>query len=303
MLGAEMVRLSTALTRTPLVLSFHNDLIGDGARAALFARYQRLSAHLTVRSAAALCAVSLDHYRSSRLRQMLGETEPPIIDVPNGVDTALFRPLGLAGNLRAAYRIPTDARLLLFVAALDRAHHFKGLPTLLAAMPYLPSNTWLLVVGDGDLRATYEQQAAHSATADRIVFAGSIPHEQTPVYFRCADLTVLPSTPPESFGLVLIESLACGTPVVASNIPGVRTVVDDGRDGWLALPGDPAALAVAIRRILGDESTRLAMGRHGRDKVVARYSWEQIGARLEQLYMAAIRDARAWPPTPARDLS
>lgn len=291
-LGAELVRLAAFANRTPLVISHHNDLIGDGMRAALFAAYQRLSAFITVRGAARMCAVSLDHYQSSRLCGALPDGRPPAVELPNGVAVDQFRPGPADAALRLHYGIPPGAPLLLFVAALDRAHHFKGLGRLLQVLALLPE-IWLLVVGDGDLRPAYAQQARDCGVTARVVFAGAVDHAATPPFFRSAAVTVLPSTPPESFGLVLIESLACGTPVVASNIPGVRTVVDHGGDGLLVAPDDSAGLAAAIRRIVAHEDERRRMGERGRARVAARYAWPAIGARLEGIYQQVITEAPA----------
>jgi glycosyltransferase involved in cell wall biosynthesis len=290
-LGAELVRLGALLYRAPLIASFHNDLIGDGARVRIFSLYQRLSAVITVRAAARLCAVSLDHYQSSALCRMLDGSGPLAVELPNGVDIDHFHPSVPAGQIRARLGIPLSVRLVLFVAALDRAHHFKGLGALLQAVQALPSDVWLLVVGDGNQRSDYEQQAFMLGITDRTIFAGSVAHEDTPPFFRGADVTVLPSAPPESFGLVLIESMACGTPVVASDIPGVRTVVDHGVDGLLVRLDDPIALADAIWQVLSDNVRRQAMGRCGRAKVEVRYGWEQIGARLEEIYGQVIGGA------------
>lgn len=288
-LGAEIVRLASALHRTPLLVSFHNDLIGDGVRAPIFSLYQRLSAFLTIRGASRLCVVSLDHYKSSVIRRSLVNRHRFVVELPNGVDIHDFCQSGPTVDFCERYGVPLGAKRVLFVAALDRAHHFKGLGRLLQAFRYLPPEVWLLIIGDGDQRLDYEQEAGRLGIADRTVFAGVVAHEDTPPFFRSVDVTVLPSSAPESFGLVLIESLACGTPVVASNIPGVRTVVDHGVDGLLVEPGDPAVLAGAIQEILRDDTMRQAMGRRGRAKVERRYSWEQIGDHLEAIYQPLLK--------------
>ena len=293
-IGAEMVRLAACLYRTPLILSFHNDLIGDGARAQLFSVYQRLSAWITVRGVARLCAVSLDHYQSSVLRRSLTERKPPAVELPNGVDINHFYPADSMDKIREQYDIPADSKMVLFVAALDRAHHFKGLGRLLHAFQSLPPDVRLMVVGDGDLRQTYQQQANALGLIGRTIFVGAIAHEDTPPFFRSADVTALPSSLPESFGLVLIESLACATPVIASNIPGVRTVVNHGSDGLLVEAESSTALAEAIWQILSDDATRREMGRRGRAKAEARYGWEQIGLQLEEIYQEAL-SCRRYP--------
>jgi len=258
-------------------------------RRPLFSLYQRLSARLTVSGARRLCAVSLDHYRSSLLRKSLPDRPAFAVELPNGVDADTFSQCGAAADLNALYGIPAAARVVLFIAALDRAHHFKGLDRLLQAFGHLPAEIWLLVVGDGDRRSYYEAEVRRQGLANRTVFARSVEHEATPLYFRAADATVLPSSPPESFGLVLIESMACGTPVVASNIPGVRAVVDHGVNGLLVDSADAVALASAIQQVLDDDGLRRSMARFGRAKVESRYSWEKIGDRLEDIYLAMTR--------------
>jgi glycosyltransferase involved in cell wall biosynthesis len=291
-LGAELVRTTSTLLNTPLVVSFHNDLIGVGVRKQLFQIYQILSSYLSIRSVACLCVVSLDHYYSSQLYRSLGNHNLKTIELPNGVDLSQFSPSEETHDLLAQQSIPANAKVVLFIAALDRAHHFKGLDDLLWALQKLPPDVWLLVIGDGDLRATYEQHAHKLGIADRTVFIGSIKHEETPPFFRRANVTVLPSSPPESFGLVLIESLACGTPVVATRIPGVRTVVDHGNDGLLVEPNSPIALADAIYKILCNDVMAQEMSRKGRVKVEARYGWESIGKRLENTYCQILEEQR-----------
>lgn len=282
--GAEFVGYAARRERTPLILSFHNDLIGQGGRAALFRHYQRLSARLTVRRADALAVVSRDHYESTALAASLGRRAPRVVELPNGVDVHAFSP-GDGAAVRARHGIPPAAPLGLFVAALDRAHHFKGLERLLKVWATGDSPAWLLIAGDGELRPAYEALCGALGIAGRVVFAGKVANRDLPPYYRAADVTVFPTAPPESFGLVLLESLACATPVIASNLPGVRTVVADGVDGYLVAPGDPADLARRLDHLLNlpDEARRV-MGQAGRRKVEARYSWERIGDCLETLY-------------------
>ncbi|MDQ4074975.1 MAG: glycosyltransferase family 4 protein [Chloroflexota bacterium] len=290
-LGAEMVRLVAWRSRIPLAISFHNDLVGDGGRAWLFSLYQHLSVRTTVRGAARLCVVSLDHYDSSLLRCSLTESKPRVVELPNGVDTVLFSPNG-DKLVRERYGIPARVKVLLFVAALDRAHHFKGLDRLLKALRALPEDTWLLVVGDGEMRAGYERQARQLGVVDQVCFVGAVEHEDTPTFFRSADVTVLPSSPPESFGLVLLESLACGTPVLASDIPGVRTLVSKGEDGLLVRPVDVEDLATKLEIILSFPcEQRKRMGMAGRRKVEERYTWSRIGRELEALYVELLDES------------
>ncbi|MGE3269819.1 MAG: glycosyltransferase family 4 protein, partial [Chloroflexota bacterium] len=119
-------------------------------------------------------------------------------------------------------------------------------------------------------------------------FVGGVPHEQLPPYYAAADVVVLPSFPPESFGMVLIEGMACGVPVIAHNIPGVRTVVRHGETGLLVEPGNTAAMAEAMASIVLDRPRAAEMGARGHADVLERFTWPAIGRRLEQLYADVI---------------
>jgi glycosyltransferase involved in cell wall biosynthesis len=201
-------------------------------------------------------------------------------------------------RLRNMHGIAEDALLVLFVAALDRAHHFKGLDRLLDAFAHLHgesvSAARLLVVGDGDLRSQYEARARELGLSKRAIFVGSLAHEATAAYFAAADVTVLPSSPPESFGLVLIESMACATPVIASDIPGVRTVVQDQIDGLLVEQANIDALTDALDTMLSlPQADHNTMGAKGMSKVRCRYTWSRIGMQLQNIYCDLLETNRS----------
>lgn len=287
--GAELIWASAKAQGIPYVITHHNDLIGDGLRRYLFDSYSALVTRLVFGGAHKFAVVSRDHAAACRLTPLLRRRWDDVAEVPNGVDTDRFRP-GLDGTaVRQQYGIPEGAKVILFVGALDRAHHFKGVPYLLRALERLRrTDAVLLLAGDGDLRPALAQLAGDLGVADRVCFAGGVPHDRLPLYYAAAEVTVLPSFPPESFGLVLIEAMACGRPVVAHNIPGVRSVVSDGTDGLLAQPGDVDDLAATIETILGNPALGAQMGAAGRHKVEARYDWRHIGAALERVYLEAL---------------
>jgi glycosyltransferase involved in cell wall biosynthesis len=176
-----------------------------------------------------------------------------------------------------------------FLARLDRAHYFKGLHVLIEAIAQIPEAA-LVVGGDGEWRNEYEAQA-RARLGDRVHFVGDVADEALPDYYRAADTLALPSIDrTEAFGLVLLEALACGTPVVASRLPGVRTLVDDGRTGFLVDPGDPIDLAARLTQCLRERDTlapnAVAFAR-------ARYGWEAIASQLLALYQRLLAGAGA----------
>jgi glycosyltransferase involved in cell wall biosynthesis len=230
-------------------------------------------------------ATSLDYAGASRLAPLMRARPGLVGELPNGVDVARFHP-GVDGEpLRARYGLERDARVVLFVGALDRAHYFKGVEVLLQAVARNDDpSTRLVVVGEGNLRSTYQAWTAELGLEDRVVFCGRVSDEELPAHYALCDLLVLPSvTMGEAFGVVLLEAMACGKPVIASNLPGVRSVVSDAEDGLLVRPEDVDDLAEKIEVLL-DSPRREEMGRRGRAKVEEKYAWRRIVPKLERVY-------------------
>jgi glycosyltransferase involved in cell wall biosynthesis len=193
--------------------------------------------------------------------------------------------------VRQDLRIPEDAFVVSFIGALDEAHYFKRLDLLLRAINRTNSpNVWILIVGGGELVPSFQALSVQLGISERTRFAGAVPHSKLAPYLSAGDILVLPSTEVESFGMVLIEAMACNRPVVATSLPGISEVVSDGEDGYLVPPGNIDALAQAILRLEHSTVSRRAeMGALGRQKVERQFDWERIGDRLESIY----RDVRA----------
>lgn len=289
--GSEMVWAVSRLRGIPYVLTHHNDLIGDGLRRYLFDGYSALWARRVFRGASKFAVVSKDHAAHCRLSPLFRERWDDVVEIPNGVDTNLFRPDLDGSPVRRRHGLSEAAKVILFVGALDQAHHYRRVDLLLQAMASLEGeDVKLLVAGDGDTRSHYEAIAAELGLAERAVFLGGIDHSALPRIYAAADLVVLPSQLQESFGLVLIEAMACGKPVVASNLPGVRSVVSDGRDGLLVRPGDVDELVAKLQMLLDNHTRRREMGEQGRKKVEQRYSWPQVVVQLEAICVKMVRD-------------
>jgi glycosyltransferase involved in cell wall biosynthesis len=165
--------------------------------------------------------------------------------IPPGVDTALF----------SATDAPRERRVL-YVGRVERTSRWKGLQVLvdsLTRLRELAPDVRLEIVGDGDDVVPLQKRAADLGVGDLIDWRGRVDHDDLPAYYRHAGVTVLPSlTESESFGMALAEALACGCPVVGSDVGGIPFVVRDGEDGRLVPPGDPVALADALAGVLND---------------------------------------------------
>lgn len=293
--GAELCVASIRESLTPLVVTYHNDLLSSGWKGPLFKAYSRICQPWGLEHAARIAATSLDYAQHSMLSRSLRDMSR-VSEIPNGVDPIVFSPspahlasADCAGQGRANPEAARGAQpTVLFVGAMDSAHFFKGVPILIDALSRIAGVRGMFV-GDGDRRSEFERLAADKL-GSRAVFAGAVDQAALVEAYRRASVTVLPSiTQGEAFGVVLLESLACGTPVVASNLPGVRTVVEDGVDGYLASPGDAAALADAIA-VCVDSEVSQRMGAAGRQKVLRRYTWDRVTDDLESLYRAVLAE-------------
>lgn len=199
--------------------------------------------------------------------------------IPNGVDLARF------GAPAVTPRRPDDGKItLLFVGRPDAR---KGFATLFAAFlqlkPRFPQLK-LHVVGpfSARLQRRYLRQAACRGATD-VEFAGYISQKELPGYYHRADIFCAPSTGCESFGIVLLEAMAAGLPLVASDIAGYRAVVTPGREALLTPPGQPAALVRAVEYLLNRPYLRRKMGQAGQC-TARRYSWGRVAENVLAVY-------------------
>ena len=203
--------------------------------------------------------------------------------IPCGVDTEMFRPMAqpVAKDLLELEPEP----LLLYVG---RLQPIKGLETLLDAMTRLTGPARLLIIG-GDQD---EPDNAHAerlrlrvdalGLRARVRFLGAQPQDRLRLFYAAADATVMPSYY-ESFGMVALEAMACGTPVIASRVGGLTTTVRDGVTGYLVPEGDAAALAERMEAVLGDPTTRERLGREA-VRWAAEHRWPCIAEKVCSLY-------------------
>ena len=206
--------------------------------------------------------------------------------IPNGVDINHFRP-----------DVPPVEKYCdgkLNIVFMGRLEYRKGLNYLLKAfleIKRLKPDTRLIVCGGGTrLRKRYEQWVKDVRLED-VVFTGPLNFTEQPSYYRTADIFCAPNTSHESFGLILIEAMATGRPVVASNIEGFAAVVTNGEEGLLVPPMRVRPLADALLKLLNDKQLRLKMGQKGL-VTAQKYAWEGIASRVLTYYSKTIETAR-----------
>lgn len=256
-----------------LFIAYHMDVKGTGGRASFFKTHEVLVAPSVLRSADGIIVTSKDYAaHSSLLKKIVGQV--PFHELAPSIDIEAFAPGDKNAGLMARYGIAADDIVATFVGGLDNAHYFKGVPVLLEALASLDDEPRIkaLIVGDGNLRPTYEKLARERGIEGRVIFAGSVSDAELAAHFRLGDFFVFPSIDrSEAFGIAALESLACGVPVIASVLPGVRTIVRPGETGMLVRPGDADALADAMARMAGDHRLRARLA-EGARALALRYS-------------------------------
>jgi glycosyltransferase involved in cell wall biosynthesis len=286
--GSELTllgRMNRGRRAQALLVHYKNRLVGPGIRGALFSAYEHSVAPALIRAADRVCVLSADHADSV---PYLRRSAQKLIEMPNGVDTELFTPGADDAGVRDRLGIGPDATVAAFVATLDRAHHFKRLDVAIEALAQVGDEVHLVVAGGGELLDGFRAEAAAAGIADRVHFIGPLPHPELAGVLRAADLFLLTTEPPESFGIVLIEAMATGLPVIATDYPGVRAVVDD-ETGMLVPPGDPAAVAAALAELVAaGPDRRAAIGAAGRAKAEREWRWPTLVDRMDAAYAEAI---------------
>lgn len=219
--------------------------------------------------------------------------DDPVEIVPNGADVDIF-----ASATPAA--LPPGRRLL-FVGRLEPR---KGFPVAVRAFARLAPaypDLQLVVVGDGEQRNAVDDLPADVRA--RVHMMGRVSYEALPTYHKAADIFVSPATGSESFGIVLVEAMAAGLPLVASDIAGYREVARDGREGLLVRPSDPDALAQGVQRLLDSPALAAALGEGGAVRARA-FAWDHIIDRLESVYDSlVIKERRPLPVEVVRPLT
>lgn len=268
--------LAVRASAVPVVATFHASLdrsrLMELAVPALRTIARRIRAGIAVSEAAAA---------------FLGRAIPGEVEiVPNGVDVERF-----AGPVPPAPGLPSG-KFVLWVSRLDPQ---KGFPVMVRAFRRLAltdGEISLVVVGAG--RDADAVRLLPDEIRRRVVMLGAVLHDRLPAYHAAASVFASAAIGQESFGYVLVEAMAAGVPVVATDIPGFREVVREGRDGLLVPPGDPEALAAALHRVLADPVLAERLASSGRERA-AIYAWDAVVPRIEAVYARVLGLDRSSP--------
>lgn len=235
----------------------------------------------------------------AQLEFLYGLDRQKIVTIPPGVDTSRFYPIEQE-EAKEAINIPCKNRLLLFVG---RIEPLKGLQNLLKAIALIrerrtPAETcYCLVVIGGDPNASIEAMSSEMINIKRlskelgledlVVFLGKRAQDTLPYYYSAADILIMPSYY-ESFGMVALEAMACGTPVVASQVGGLPFLVQDGKTGFVVPGGDPEALVEPLMKLMNNDELRETMGKQAAEYAL-QYDWKLISERMIDVYQTLLK--------------
>ncbi|MFB6774533.1 glycosyltransferase [Streptomyces sp. NPDC056337] len=263
----------------PLVQTFHTLGTGTGGPS------ERVGAErLLGRAARRVLAVSTDE---ADALGALGVPARRVSVVPCGVDAEHFHPAADTGRTperRQRHRLLACGRLV----------PGKGYDHAVRALAEVPDAELLVAGGPpaGAVAADPEARrltalARRAGVADRVRLLGAVPPDDMPALLRSADLALCTAVQ-EPFGFVPLEAMACGVPVLATDVGAHRDCVADGSTGRLVAPEDPAALADAVRALLAEERLRRQYGRNGRERVLRHHTWARVADAVEQVYRLAL---------------
>jgi len=208
--------------------------------------------------------------------------EKPVAIVPFGVNTEAF----------AYHRAVTRSDNALTIGFVGRMLPGKGLGVLAEALRWIADENWkLLVVGEGPERKRFEQALVERSLMHRAEFAGAVPYEQVPDYYRRMDMFVMPTRTTsrirEQFGRVLVEAMSSGVPVLGTTCGAIPEVIDNA--GMIVAEDDAVAMGEALRQLLRDDILRERLAKAGRARVEQHYSWEQVARKTYSLFQQVLR--------------
>jgi len=264
-----------------LVATYHNWLYDTAALRLYAALDKRLARYCDA-------AVGVSDAVAQELRRYVPVDR--VRQIGNGVDAQSYRRLMPRAEAKRELGLPADSRLVGFVGRLSAQ---KGISCLLRAIAALPSAlraaVHLVIAGDGEERCALNDEARTLGVSDRTHFLGS--RSDTPAIYSALDVFVLPSEQ-EAFPMVVLEAMACGLPVIATDVGDTARIVQDGVSGLVVPPGDVDSLRQALSQLLQNPDRAGRFGEVGRERVVRHFSSTQMARNYLALYEDLLRSPR-----------
>jgi glycosyltransferase involved in cell wall biosynthesis len=264
-------------TRIPLVLTYHCDLeLPNFLNKFVSGFYRRTFGTYSLIYTDKIVVTSNTYAATSR---SVWHFDPVVI--PNAIDTKKFNPSVDGSKIRKRHGLE-DKKVVLYVG---RVKFHKGIEYFVGSAKYTDKDTRFLIVGTGDWVDVISDYIKDLGLEDRVTMVGKVPNEELPQYYAACDVFILPSlTRLEAFGIVGLEAMSTGKPVIISDIPGVREVITNGKEGFLSPPMEIEKMANRINKLLADPKLCKRMGQRGRKKVVENFEISKIVDSLEKVY-------------------
>jgi glycogen(starch) synthase len=277
------------LLRVPLVMTFHSTEVSRSSQSSSpeSAMVEGLEWWGSFEAAR---VIAVSGWMKSEVVSIFKIPPEKVADIPNAVDPQRFDGAVDVQGTRERWRASAGDRL---ITAVGRLTAQKGFDDLIRAYPIIKRSipaSRLLLVGDGYLRSGLEHLAEQLQVRDSTTFAGFVSETDLVGALRSSDVVAVPSRF-EPFGIIALEAMAAGAPVVVSRVGGLAEIVEDGVDGLEVEPGNPASLAEATVRVLSDRALASRLVERGREKAKA-YSWLNAARKTLQTYQAATRESR-----------
>ena len=274
--------------RKPFFATMHSTEIGR--RNGLHTDYERMihetEAWLTYEAWKVICC---SDYMITHVKWAFGLPPDKLVMVPNGVNFEAYarKPNEDMSQFRSRFALPQE-KIVLFVG---RLVHEKGAHVLVSAVPKVLDkiDAKFIFVGNGYMRDQLSDLARHLGIAHKVMFTGFVDDETLQKLQKCADVSVVPSLF-EPFGIVALEAMAAGSPVVVSDAGGLPEIVNHEADGIKVYAGNPDSLAWGITRVLTDEGLANRLRANARRKVQEKYSWDMIAQQTKNVYEAVLNE-------------
>jgi len=231
------------------------------------------------------------NYMKNELQRLFGLPFEKINVVPNGVNLNLFNGVDRDYDFRRQYAMDNE-KIILFMG---RLVYEKGIQHLISAMPKVLANyhdAKLVIAGKGGMIDELRNQVNSLGIADKVYFTGYLSSKNVQKMYKCADIAVFPSTY-EPFGIVALEGMLSGAPVVVSDIGGLNEIVDHGVNGMKSYAGNPNSLADSILTLLFDHKLCDTIAKNAKNKVKTEYNWNKIAQDTHFTYQKAICETMA----------
>lgn len=260
--------------RKKIIIHYHMDVKHKNILFKVLSWPEELIKKSLFKKSTTIVSASLDYIKNSQIKNIYQKYQNKFKEIPFAINTEEFKA-----------NIASKENVLLFVGGLDKAHYFKGVEILIQAFSELNNKEYRLrIIGEGDQKDKFVKLCQKLGVENRIEFLGKLEKDELIKNYQKAKITILPSiNSNEAFGIVLIESLACATPVIASNLPGVRSVFEDGKSGLTVEVNNSFDLKEKIESLINNPEKLTNMEMEARKLAENKYSQERFEQNIEEL--------------------